>query len=266
MIPKIIHYVWFSDPPNYPEDVLKCMNSWREKLPDYEIKLWNANNFDFTLCPYAQEAFQEKKYAFASDYVRLWALYNYGGVYLDSDIEVLKSFDGLLNNKAFTGFEDQDRVAAWIFGSEKGNPIFKEFMDDYNGRRFILGEGQYDTTPNPEPITKRLIEHGLQLNGKYQELDGITVYPMDFFCPFNPYREGSTCFTEHTLANHHFNGAWKKASNEKEIAYKNMESKFIHLFGNKFGAKICRNISRIQYIGLVEWCRRYLFRRNKWGL
>lgn len=263
MIPKIIHYIWFSDSPEYPEDVVKCMNSWKEKMPDYEIKLWDAKDFDFSVCPYAQEAFQEKKYAFASDYVRLWALYNYGGIYLDTDIEVIKRFDELLDNKAFTGFEDHNRVAAWIFGSEKGNPIFKEFMDDYDGRRFILGEGQYDTTPNPVPITKRLVEHGLQLNGEYQELDEITIYPMDYFCPFNPYRESGDCFTENAYANHHFNGAWKKASNEKEIAYKKKEAKYIKIFGRKWGHKICRHLTILRHIGPVEWCKQYLLKSKR---
>ena len=89
IIPKMIHYVWFSDPPEYPDDVVKCIDSWKEKLPDYEIRLWNAKNFDLSICPYAQEAYQERKFAFASDYVRLWVLYNYGGIYLDSDIEIL---------------------------------------------------------------------------------------------------------------------------------------------------------------------------------
>ena len=215
MIPKIIHYCWFSDPPQYPQDVLNCMRSWREKLPDYEIKLWNASNFDLSECPYAQEAYNEKKYAFASDYVRLWVLYHYGGIYLDSDIEVLKNFDDLLDNPAFTGFEDKKRIAAWIFGSEKGNPIFKEFLDYYTDRHFIQSEGQYDLTPNPVPITNCLIRHGLQLNGLYQKLEGITVYPMDTFCPFNPYRDGPNYFTKNTYANHHFNGGW--LSSEQKI-------------------------------------------------
>ena len=258
MIPKIIHYVWFSDPPEYPEDIIKCIDSWKKKLPDYEIKLWNAKNFNLSICRYAKEAYQERKFAFASDYVRLWALYNYGGVYLDSDIEVLRSFDDLLDNKGFTCFENDKEIAAWIFGSEKGNPLFKEFMDDYNGRHFILGEGQYDITPNPVPITKRLVEHGLQKNGKYQKLDQITIYPMDYFCPFNPYRNGEDCFTENTYANHHFNGEWKKVSNKKEQKYIKKEDRYKRFFGEKWGGRLCRNIVRIKYMGIIEWCKRYI--------
>ena len=134
-------------------------------------------------------------------------------------------------------------------------------MDDYNGRRFVLGEGQYDMTPNPVPITKCLVKHGLQINGKYQKLDHITVYPMEYFCPFNPYRDGSTCFTENTYANHHFNGAWKNASNEKEMRYKAKETKYQKIFGKKWGGRLCRNIVRIEYMGIVKWCKRYLINR-----
>lgn len=255
MIPKIIHYCWFSNPPEYPPEVLKCISSWKEKIPDYEIKLWNAENFDVTICPYVQEAFQEKKYAFASDYVRLWALYNYGGIYLDSDIEVLKSFDDLLINKAFTGFEDKKRIAAWIFGSEKGNPLFKQFMNDYEGRHFIIGEGLYDTTPNPVPITKRLLEHGLKLNGKTQKLDLITVYSETYFCPFNPYRQTGNCFTDNTYSNHYFNGAWKNTQSEKERIYKEREEKYVKVFGRKIGTRVCSLISGLKYLGFKEWIK-----------
>lgn len=207
MIPKIIHFCWISK--DIPEDVEKCIATWKKYLPDYEIVRWTAENFDVNTIPYTKEAYDAGKYAFVSDYIRLYALYNFGGIYLDSDIEVLKNMDDLLNNRAFTGFEDTDRVAAWMFGSEKNNPLFKEFLDDYNGRHFIKPDGSYDLTPNPVPITKRMIEHGLKLDNSYQELDCITIYPMDYFCPFNPYREGKNCFTSNTYMNHLFNGKWK---------------------------------------------------------
>lgn len=255
MIPKIIHYAWFSDPPDYPEDVVNCMKSWKEKMPDYEIKLWNAHNFDFSVCRYAQEAFEVGKFAFASDYVRLWALYHYGGIYLDSDIEVLKTFDDLLDQKAFTCFEDTDRIAAWIFGSEKGNPLFQEFMDDYRNRRFIYADGLYDLTPNPEPITKRLEEHGLILNGQTQKLDQIMVYSMDYFCPYNPYRKSGDCFTENTYANHHFTGNWKVLQTEKERMHDRKKEKWIKIFGYDMGMELYIHFSRIKYEGLCQWLK-----------
>lgn len=205
-IPKIIHYCWLSQD-EFPELIQKCIDSWKEKLPDYEIKCWNTLNFDVNICRYTSEAFQEKKYAFVSDYVRLYALYNEGGIYLDSDIEVIKSFDDLLNNRAFTCFENDHSVAAWIFGSEKGNPLFKEFMDYYKDRKFILEDGKYDLTPNPVAITATCVEKGLKLNGTLQKLSDITIYPQEYFCPYNRATEELNC-TENTYAIHYFNGAW----------------------------------------------------------
>lgn len=233
MIPKIIHYCWFNDPPEYPEDVLKCMESWKRILPDYEIKWWNASNIDLSSCKYAQEAYQEKKYAFASDYVRLRALYDYGGIYLDADVEVLKSFNDLLHNKAFTCFEDEHRIAAFVLGSEKENPLFKELIEDYKDRKFILEGGIYDHTPNSVPVANRLIKHGLKTDGTYQVLDHITVYPMEYFCPFNPFRKGEDCFTENTYANHHFNAGWH---NEYEKLIKKKKQEFAEKYGaDKYG-------------------------------
>lgn len=123
MIPKIIHYCWMSGEP-FPELIRDCIDSWKAKLPDYKIIEWNSQNFDYNIIPYTKEAMEKKKYAFVSDYVRLYALYKYGGIYLDSDIKVLKSFDSLLNDKAFTGFESKERIGVWLLASEKQNPFF----------------------------------------------------------------------------------------------------------------------------------------------
>ena len=158
-----------------------------------------------------------------------------GGVYLDSDIEVLKNFDPLLKNEAFTGFEDYGRIAAWIFGSEKGNPLFKEFLDYYEGKHFIIGGGVYDTTPNPEIITPILKKYGLTSENKIQNLGRITVYPIDYFCPFDPNVKEHNFFTENTMANHHFNGAWTKVSNEREGRYKKHLEAYRKIFGKNLG-------------------------------
>lgn len=215
-IPKKIHFCWMSGE-EYPELIQKCINSWKEKLPDYDIKCWNTENFNVNICRYTREAFQVKKYAFVSDYIRLYALYHEGGIYLDSDIEVLKSFDDLLENKAFTGFEkNNSTVAAWLFGSVKGNPIFKEFLAYYAERPFILPDGSYDLTPNPFPITETCVKHGLVLDGNKQQLDFITIYPKDYFCPYNRATEELN-ITENTYTIHYFNGAWINDEKKKII-------------------------------------------------
>lgn len=216
-IPKIIHYCWLSEE-EYPELIKKCIHSWQEKLPDYEIKLWNTDNFDVNICRYTKEAFQVKKYAFVSDYVRLYALYHEGGIYLDSDIEVLSTFDDLLSDIAFSGFQNNHCVAAWIFGSEKGNPLFKEFLEYYSDRPFILADGTYDLTPNPLPITEICKKHGLILNGKEQLLNGIRIYPVDFFNPYNR-ANGKVYITDNTYCIHYYNGAWI-SEEKKEIMRK----------------------------------------------
>ena len=178
-------------------------------------------------------------------------------MYFDSDIEVLRNFDSLLDNEAFTGFENKGRIAAWIFGSEKGNPLFKEFLEYYNGRHFILGRGYYDTTPNPVPITKTLIKHGLTSDNKIQRLEHITVYPMEYFCPFNPFRKGEDCFTENTYANHHFNGTWLKISNEREEQFKRDRERYKKIFGGRIGFLMVR----IKHVGFFKTMAEILKKR-----
>ena len=250
MIPKIIHYCWFShdNPPNYPQDVIDCINSWRKLMPDYEIKLWNADNFDLSSCQYAMEAYHERKYAFASDYARLRILYELGGVYCDTDVEALKRFDPLLENEAFTGFEDYGRVAAGILGSEKGNPLFKEFLDYYEGRQFIIGDGVYDIAPIPELMTRTLKKYGLTAENKIQHLGRITVYPIEYFYPYIPYIKEHNFFSENTIANHHYSGTWTKASNEREERYK----KHIATYQKIFGKNIGRVFALLQHAGLSK--------------
>lgn len=191
----------------FPADIQKCIDSWSKIMPDYQIKLWDKSTFDCDRNTYTRQAMERKKYAFVSDYIRLYALYNEGGIYLDSDIEVFKSFDTLLDNKAFTGFESGGRVGPWILASEKGNPLFKQLLDYYTGRVFYDEYGNMDLTPNTIPVTRILVEHGLKPQNKLQQLSDITVYPEEYFCPKNPWN-GIMKKTEFTYAMHYFKGAW----------------------------------------------------------
>lgn len=220
MIPKKIHYCWFSGD-EFPDDIKKCIESWRKYLPDYEIIEWNAKNFDFNVNQYVKEAYEAKKWAFVSDYARLYILYNEGGIYLDSDIEVLKSFNNLLENRAFTGFESKGVVAAWIFGSEKNNPIFKEFMDYYSDRHFKKENGTYDMTPNTVPISKKCKEYGMKEENIQQKLKYITIYPEDYFCT-KSIIDGKIRITENSYTIHHFGGGWQTTKGKiiKKIKYK----------------------------------------------
>lgn len=207
MIPKIIHYCWLNNEP-FPELIEKCIISWKEKLIGYEFILWDTKKFDINSNLYVKQACEAKKYAFASDFIRLYALYHYGGIYLDCDIKVFKSFDELLNRKAFTGFEDNHSVATWLLASEKGNPLFAEMLSHYDQRSFLFPDGSFDMTPNVKPITKTLVKHGLILNNEYQELDMISIFPRTYFCPMIPGSNETDCYSEYTFAQHMFNASW----------------------------------------------------------
>ena len=184
MIPKIIHFTWFGTDP-YPPIVQKCIDSWHKYLPDYEIKVWDAQTFDLEINNWVSEACSVKKYAFAADFARVWLLYNYGGIYLDSDILLLQSLDNLLEYKAFTGFVPNTLNSKWvegeIIGSEPHHPFFKQMVDYYSDRDFILDNGDYDLKPITEIMADFLYEKGLIPNNTEQDICGVHVYPSGYF-------------------------------------------------------------------------------------
>lgn len=207
MIPKIIHYCWFGRG-KMPKMALKCIASWKKYLPDYTIKEWNEDNFDLSLYPYALEAYENRRYAFVSDVARLFALYTEGGIYMDTDVEVLGSLDPFLHHTAFSGFENETSVPTGIMASEKGGQWAKDILDAYNGRHFVLPDGKFDTTTNVIAITNYMVERGLKQDNTYQDFPAlITIYPRDYFCPL-VYGQKTTHFSNNTVAIHHFAGSW----------------------------------------------------------
>lgn len=203
-IPKIIHYCWFGRGPK--KDLIKsCIESWHKFLPEYEIIEWNEDNFDIDSVPYVKQAYETKKWAFVSDYVRLWAIYNYGGIYLDTDVEVKKSLDCFLKHDFFTGFESWEFPFTATFGAKKGNLFVKRLMDYYDNLQFIQNNKMVETT-NTTYVTNILIkEYNVKCNGKKQELrDGIVIYPSEYF----------TLDTngENNYTTHHFDGSWYTGS------------------------------------------------------
>jgi glycosyltransferase len=220
MIPKKIHYCWFGGE-EIPDTIKKCMASWKKNLEGYELIEWNSTNFDLSINEFAAEAYQARKWAFVSDYVRLYVLYHEGGIYLDTDIEVLKPFDALLDQRAFTGFESMGTIASWIFGTEKGNPIFKTFLDYYENRSFVQADGSYDTTPNPIPLSRICKEkYGMTNSPERQNLGDITVYPQEYFCAKSVI-DGKIRVTENSYTIHHFEGTWQTPNEKlmKKIKY-----------------------------------------------
>jgi len=211
-IPKIIHYCWLSGNP-YPEIVQRCIASWRRYLPDYELRLWDSARSPIDANAYVRQAYAKKKYAFVSDYVRLYAIYHEGGIYFDSDVEALRSFDDLLGEPAFLGFERCGRVGPWLIASEPGNPVIRELLDEYETRMFCDEQGKIDQTVNTIPTTKLLIEKGLQPKDTIQHLPGITVYPERWFCPKDPWTD-EVIITPDTYAIHHFTGTWNDLADQ----------------------------------------------------
>ncbi len=212
MIPKIIHYCWFGGNPK-SELIIRCIDSWKKFLPDYEIREWNEETFDVHCNTYVEQAYEAKKWAFVSDYARLYALYHYGGVYLDTDVEVLKDLSCFLDNEAFTGFEANDSPVTAVMGAKPKNNEFKELLDYYNDRTFIKNDGSYDMTTNTTIITEILKNKGIVLNGKTQTIDSIKIYPQIYFCPNNLSRVWNKP-SKKSYTIHHFDQSWK--SNKKD--------------------------------------------------
>lgn len=211
MIPKVIHYCWFGRNP-LPPLAKKCIASWKKYLPDYEIKEWNEDNFDLDMYPYVREAYDNRKFAFVTDVVRLYALYNEGGIYMDTDVEVLKSLDPFLHHTAFSGFESETLIPTGIMASEKGGKWAKDNLDYYNNRHFLLSDGNLDLTTNVTTITNYMLNHGLRQDNTFQDFPNlITFYPKDFFCPINV-KTLILQKTPNTVCIHHFAGSWKSES------------------------------------------------------
>lgn len=206
-IPKTIHYCWFGKN-TMPLNLKKYVDNWKNILTNYEIVEWNENNFDIKKLPFTEEAYESKMWAFVSDYVRLYALYNYGGIYLDTDMELINNFDRLLDNEAFCGFESRYYLGSAVIGSKKGNLWIKDIMDIYQGKHFINSDGTLDKTPNTRFITDITEQnYKLKLNNKYQRLSKVTVYPRDYFYPESLYSH-KTKITNNSIGIHHWNGSW----------------------------------------------------------
>lgn len=207
MIPKKIHYCWFGCNP-LPKMAQKCIASWRKFLPDYEIKEWNESNFDLDMFPYVREAYDNRKFAFVTDVVRLYALYHEGGIYMDTDVEVLKSLDRFLFHTAFSGFESYVNIPTGIMASEKGGAFCKDNLDYYNGRHFVKQDGSFDMTTNVVTITNYMLPRGLKQDNTYQDFPNlVTFYPKDYFCPIDQVTKRLK-LTENTYTIHHFSGSW----------------------------------------------------------
>lgn len=226
-IPRMVHYCWFGGKEK-PDSVKKCIESWKKFLPDYQLMEWNEDNFDIEKLQYTKEAYAAKKYAFVSDVARIEALYQYGGFYMDTDVEVLKSFTPLLDARCVLGMEEKEYVATSFMAFEKEHPLVKQFLDLYKDLTFLDENGRIITGTNVAKLTKILIEKGFVQKNYYQELeDGIKIYPKEFFSPYD-YINCYYNITENSYCVHYFAVTWMS---RKEQAKKEIKKKIVKILG-----------------------------------
>lgn len=237
-IPKVIYYCWFGRG-KLPKLAQKCIKSWQKYCPDYKIVCINEDNFDINQNKYAKEAYDAGKWAFVSDYARLRVLYDNGGIYFDTDVEVIKPIDDLVGGTGYMGFDDNGIISTGLgFSCRKGNELVGAILADYDDISFVLPDGTYDMTPCPDRNTKRMKELGFDDSIKDQVFMGIHILPEDYLCPMK-YYTGKKIITENTVSIHHFCASWTSATSKRTVfvkrlvgvkLYDKLYGKFLHKF------------------------------------
>ncbi len=237
MIPKVIHYCWLSGDP-VPENLQKCMESWKRIIPDYEFVKWDFSRFDRTGSIWVQEAFENKKYAFAADYIRLYAVYNYGGIYMDMDIEVLKRFDDLLVHPYMFAVENENAtgIEAGCFGAEKKDSFVKKCLAYYDEKHFVNKDGKMENRPLPQIMRQIMDENHF----------GYQLYPAVFFT-VKSFDTGEIRPTDHSYAIHHFAGSWLSEEERDVVA---LSQKLAGRYGSFWGRIMAQYLCRMRVKGL----------------
>lgn len=235
-IPRVIHYCWFGRG-ELPPLAKRCIKSWKKYCPDYEIVCWNEDNFDLTQNRYMHEAYEARKWAFVSDVARLIIIYNQGGIYLDTDVELIKPIDDLLENSGFMGFDEKGIVATGLgFGAEKGNKIIETFLKDYENISFLQPYGSLDLTPCPDRNTDALKRLGMDTENTNQIFMGVAFLPREYLCPMD-YYTGKKTITKRTYSIHHYSASWTSAVTKRTTMikriigvkmYDKLYGKFLH--------------------------------------
>ena len=262
MIPKIIHYCWFGGNP-LPELEQKCIASWKKYCPDYELILWNETNFDTNKIPFTMQVAKVKKWGFIVDYIRAYVVYYYGGIYLDTDVELLKPFSNdILQNTCLSGFENEKFVNPGnIFAGEKECKIAKELMDFYASYSFIKENGELNITPSPIIFTSILLKHGLKQNNSYQDLGIFTVYPTEYFCP-RDYDTHIFNISDNTYSIHHGAASW---IDERDKKLAEVHITLCRIFGKRIGRPLAytwKVVNRIHEKGIL-WSFKRLIEKCK---
>ena len=235
-IPKVIYYCWFGYN-KLPHLAEKCIASWKKYCPEYKIVCISEENFDINQNKYVKEAYEAGKWAFVSDYVRLKVLYDEGGIYLDTDVELIKPLDELVGESGFMGFDDNGLIATGLgFACEKGNELVLELLKDYDDIPFLLPDGTYDLTPCPDRNATTMKKLGMDFENKNQVFMGIRMLPEDYLCPMK-YATGKKIITDNTYSIHHFCASWTSATSKRTTfikrligvkLYEKLYGKFLH--------------------------------------
>ena len=231
MIPKIIHYCWYGQN-EIPEDIKYYIDTWKKYCPDYKIICWNENNTNLNENKYLKQAYDTKKYAFVTDYMRLKVLSEYGGIYMDTDIELCKSLDEYLHHRAFIGCQDENVFSTGLIGAEANHPWIAKLFEHYNDLEFINNDGTYNLTPNTICITEITEDfYNWKFKNELQHLnDDICVYPVEYFCCKN-WITGKVEKSSETVAIHHYKGSWlseeDKRRSKSHLMKKNLIIKLI---------------------------------------
>ena len=237
-IPKVIHYCWFGRG-KMPPLAEKCIDSWKKFGPDYEIVCHTEDNFDINQNKYAKEAYDAGKWAFVSDYVRLKILFDEGGIYMDTDVELIKPIDELIKENGYMGFDDSGLIATGLgFACEKGNELVGAMLADYDDIPFVLPDGSYDTAPCPDRNTETMKKLGFDFDIKDQIFMGIRILPEDYLCPVK-YYSGKKVITKNTYSIHHYCASWTTPTAKRTLflkrlvgveMYDKLYGKFLHKF------------------------------------
>lgn len=252
MIPKVIHYCWFGGAP-LPQDAIRCINSWKKVCPDYKIVQWNEKNFDVKINQYCLEAYRQKKWAFVSDVARLKIIYDNGGIYLDTDVELLKSLDNLLYYKGYMGMESTGSVNTGLgFGAEKHLPLLKELLNTYDNCMFDL-----ENLVSCPVITTELLERlGFISNGKIQDIADIRIFPVEYFAPIN-LTTRKKIITTNTYSIHHYSASWASKEHKKDII---IRKHCCRIFGDNIGMKAYGHFAAIRSEGIYCYFKRRILR------
>lgn len=256
MIPKIIHYCWFGGKP-LDELALKCINSWKEYFPDYEIIQWNEQNFDINQMEFMKKAYMNEKWAFVSDVARLIVIYNFGGLYFDTDVEIVSNYEDILKNdiQGFMGYEKTNAVTTGSgFGAVPKHPFVEALINVYKDLDYEHYAECLSEIACPILTTQLLVNHGYIVEDRMQKCCNLLIYPSEYFSPID-YMSGRLTKTELTHSIHWYNGSWNTEETKKELA---VAQRLRRVFGTKMGEIFYGVISCIKKEGLVNYVLSHL--------